>query len=759
MPPQITIRPLPDMDSFVNGCYGLEPCSVRGIVQVIHDARYPLKVSSLVVKLVARSICNYAPTVDAHEVIHRERLLVNADAPLLTAQETLPPESRIDIPFQINLPEPDHQSEIVRMAIRVANLLPPSHVCIGRSNVGTAYEARSVYTLVAELTEPATLLSFQRVRSAQVDIHPFVVYDPRLLPALIQPDSKRWRSAPGDSPIEYEVEISATTLGPGDTFRLAYRLAVAREEAARGVRIKKVSLLIKEHRGVGTMGSRLVRSSVEVVRWDMDEGPPQSARAGGGEMELADLKPRRKTAEGFSGYVPAARPPSASASSATSSIFPQIPAFGGDEVPTPISATPTLATPTASASSSTAALVTPIRHSSAPSRATAITMEGSTSTAPVLAPTADFTDPLSHPLETSPTVPFSSVLPSFPLRTESTSSAPEAPSTPFMTPSLSSSSSSSAFPVLEPSPEPASSSALPQAPDTSLPLAPDTPPIARHRPAARPRITTAQSSPVAGSSVLAPPPPPSSVSRASARRLHTFADSWSAGPGGDGLYVERSAEFAVPTRGSFTPTTPRASDPSLVLPPLRPGPQAAVEVRHTFQVRVELSTINKTIVMECGCVLASVGRGECERVLEETPDLMPSLDYDKIFGNDVWVPPYESEDPMERERVVEWARERDREEEERRRRVENERLREEEDRRRVSLVDSGSLEEELESPGGLSSAGVSTRGAGERVDLIVPIKEPIPNAAASPILRGMLEEAMFSSLDGEVGASEPPPYG
>ncbi|KAJ3206013.1 hypothetical protein HDU67_008515 [Dinochytrium kinnereticum] len=462
MAPVITIHPLPDSESFVYGNYGLEPCTVRGIVRVVHDSRYPLKINYLKVKLKGELKCTYMTSPDAHDITHRSKVLVAEEAPLLTSPETLPPESQLDIPFQINVPDPDHQSEILRTAVRVANLLPASYELIAKTGSGVPFDARAVYSVVGEMEEAATMFSFAKVRSGSIQVEPFLVYDPRLLPLLIQPDSKRWRSAPGESPIEYEVELSATALGPGDIFRLAYRLAVAREDAVKGVRIKRVSLLIKEHRTLGTQLMRsIVRNSIEIVRWDFDEGPPPRNLTGSGgeerEIELGELKPRRKTAGGFAGYTPI---PTASSSSSTSTAIPSRTSSGGRRI------------------------------------------------------------------------------------------------------------------------------------------------------------------------------------------AYRFADSWSSGPGGDGLYVERDVELKVPSRGNFAPTS-RPADPSLVIPVRQVGPVwAHVEVKHTMQVRVELSVINKTVVMECGCVMGSVGREECERVLEESVEIMPTLDYDKIFGNDVWVPPYEVEDPV-----------------------------------------------------------------------------------------------------------------
>ncbi|KAJ3307205.1 hypothetical protein HDU76_004673 [Blyttiomyces sp. JEL0837] len=70
-----------------------------------------------------------------------------------------------------------------------------------------------------------------------------------------------------------------------------------------------------------------------------------------------------------------------------------------------------------------------------------------------------------------------------------------------------------------------------------------------------------------------------------------------------------------------------------------------MEIKHSFQVRLEFKNVEKPIIHECYCTLTSVGRADCEVLLDDYPELMPSLDYDKLFGNDVWLPQYTPEDP------------------------------------------------------------------------------------------------------------------
>jgi hypothetical protein len=93
-----------------------------------------------------------------------------------------------------------------------------------------------------------------------------------------------------------------------------------------------------------------------------------------------------------------------------------------------------------------------------------------------------------------------------------------------------------------------------------------------------------------------------------------------------------------PERGSFAPTTQKPLDPSLVIPTTQKGPIAFVEIKHSLQVRIELRGLFTPITLECACHLASVSRRDCENVLDEFPGIMPSLDYEKLFGDAVWLP-------------------------------------------------------------------------------------------------------------------------
>ncbi|KAJ3254956.1 hypothetical protein HK104_007182, partial [Borealophlyctis nickersoniae] len=170
------------------------------------------------------------------------------------------------------------------------------------------YEGHTVYEITAELVEQPSAFSLFRgtPRRATVALTPFRVYDPRLVPGLLHHDIRRWRSAPGATPCEYDLEVGATVMGPNDHLRFAYRIIVASESARKGVRLKKVTLTLREHHTVGEArcgdGSNelptdrkgvRVRGTIELLKWEQAETAPEPEE---GTFELAELAPRGKSA-------------------------------------------------------------------------------------------------------------------------------------------------------------------------------------------------------------------------------------------------------------------------------------------------------------------------------------------------------------------------------------------------------------------------------------------------------------------------------
>ena len=82
-------------------------------------------ISSLKIRLLGLTSLIYPDGIDSFETIKREKIHVKIEETLLCS-ETLPPECQLDIPFEFNLPESDSPSELMRTAVRIANLFPPS---------------------------------------------------------------------------------------------------------------------------------------------------------------------------------------------------------------------------------------------------------------------------------------------------------------------------------------------------------------------------------------------------------------------------------------------------------------------------------------------------------------------------------------------------------------------------------------------------------------------------------------------------------
>ncbi|KAJ3332376.1 hypothetical protein HDU76_000412 [Blyttiomyces sp. JEL0837] len=493
-------------------------------------------------------IMDWNPAIsESLDLTHREKILVSVTETLLLS-ETLHAQSQLDIPFQLFLPDPSPTlSELLRFAIRIANLLPPSsslHGTMGGTSNGPPFLAKTSYTITAELHEPPTFfsLSSDPCTIASIDIDPFIIHDPRTIPLILQPDAKRWRSAPGDWPLEFEIEISATTLGPGDPFYFLYRLAVARRAAAKGIRVGKVSLVLREHRTVGTAGwgHRVVRGSAEILRWDFDEfaapvvgGGANSGSGGRGRenedeaaarrgdfVELNELRPRRKLADGMTSYI------SRASVAAAGDVMYEHQRFGGGF------------TPQGSPALTPRGLTT------------------NTATAQNTQPQQTLHHRVSHQ--------------SLPLP----SHQPRDPPSPNFA-----GATGAAGRLLQRDWDDDDTSSVTTTTST---------------------MTTATTL----SHVLPPPhDPPSTGARTQQqqqqqqqlRQQHRsgpapFADGWSGGPGGDGLYVENEVLLHAPQRGGYTPSSPRPSDPSLLYPSLNPPgtPVAHVEVKHSLQVRIQL---------------------------------------------------------------------------------------------------------------------------------------------------------------------------
>ncbi|KAJ3275152.1 hypothetical protein HDV01_001291 [Terramyces sp. JEL0728] len=123
-------------------------------------------------------------------------------------------------------------------------------------------------------------------------------------------------------------------------------------------------------------------------------------------------------------------------------------------------------------------------------------------------------------------------------------------------------------------------------------------------------------------------------------------------PKGDGIYAEHEAYIQLPSYGGFVPTTARPVIPSddHICKEIRPR-SAFVQVRHVISVSIELRFADR-ITIDGGCYLADVGKKECEIMLEREVEIMPTLDYNKVIGLEVWVPEYQEKDEYLKDQVT-----------------------------------------------------------------------------------------------------------
>ncbi|TPX72135.1 hypothetical protein SpCBS45565_g00735 [Spizellomyces sp. 'palustris'] len=337
MPTTIAILPLPDTNNLLQGFYGIEQCSVRGLVRISHEPGFasltrrtgPLRIQSMSITLSGVALCLYTDISEGLDVTKREHVLLFKTVDLLTEIEVVLPGTVLEIPFDVPFP-PDPDPATLPPpppgTTPSPHLLPPSSAFLGRQSGGVnTYQGRVTYEVTATLTEvvggafSSIFGAVPTTRTATASLHPFQVYDPRLLPTLLHPDIRRWRSAPGAVPVEYDIEVGSVAMGPGDPLRFAYRVVVASESARKGVRLKKISLVLREHHVVGEQrcqgrvddpefpierkGTK-VKGTTELLRWEQTEQLPE---ASDGEFELSHI-PRKETIRSPSEKSPLPRP-------------------------------------------------------------------------------------------------------------------------------------------------------------------------------------------------------------------------------------------------------------------------------------------------------------------------------------------------------------------------------------------------------------------------------------------------------------------
>ncbi|RKO90318.1 hypothetical protein BDK51DRAFT_38282 [Blyttiomyces helicus] len=298
--PIISLLPLPTTDTILHGHPGLTPLAARGLLRLQAPLKRSLTISSLRILVTATLWTSFSDRPDVVDGSRRERVYINECCELLRG-EVVPQAAVVEIPWDIEILPGEEGGELGVGVGPSPWLFPPSANVVGRSAYsGQPYEAHMVYKVTAELLETPSPFSLwaPTPRRCTADLHPYRVFDPRLLPGLLHPDVRRWRSAPGATPVEYDVEVGAIVMGPGDPLRFAYRIVVASDAARRGVRLKRISLALREHHLVGeqrcvapgsggvVLGQR-VKGTVDLVRYESMEQLPVAEE---GTFELAELR-------------------------------------------------------------------------------------------------------------------------------------------------------------------------------------------------------------------------------------------------------------------------------------------------------------------------------------------------------------------------------------------------------------------------------------------------------------------------------------
>lgn len=276
-----TIVPLLDSGGWIHGYLGLEAASIQG--RLVFHSKKPVHIDRIQICLLGRSAIDYMHRDTLSNEWHSKYLLYDKiDIPV--SNHT----SHLDMPFAFNLP-PDfpYDQEISDSIISPGLLLPPP-ICLNGMDIhGYPWSANIQYQIEAKIIIPGKIFKYWiRENTYTCEINPFLVYDPRLIPHLLHPEVKRWRSAPA-SIIEYDVEVGNTVLGPNDFLNFGYRLQVPFDASKKGIRIKQIDLVLIQtiilgrivYKHIAELGSedvhlvdrhvyKTTKSSQDVLKWE-----------------------------------------------------------------------------------------------------------------------------------------------------------------------------------------------------------------------------------------------------------------------------------------------------------------------------------------------------------------------------------------------------------------------------------------------------------------------------------------------------------
>ncbi|KAJ3256856.1 hypothetical protein HK103_005100 [Boothiomyces macroporosus] len=332
----VTILPLPGTDSLLEGYYGLEECQVRGIVR-IHCSTV-LEIHSLSVSISGTIETRFSDVLQTFDGNYRIKTLFLESVCLLDDFTLEPTSAYLDIPFVLTIP---HHDPITPGFGPCSQLFPPSSTVLGGSGL-SKYTGKTYYTVTAQLAKPSAFPWINNIIKTEVKLSPFYVYDPRLIPLLLHPEERRWKSHVGATPLEYDIEVGSSVYGPGDKIRFAYRMLVNSEAAMRGVRILRVNFALKEVHTVGEDRCcarddldfpiwghgrpTRVRGSTEIVRWHRTEYSPSAESSTSYEQYFRNMS-RSGKYDGLA--IPDRVYPKGDGIYAEHEAYIQLPSYGG----------------------------------------------------------------------------------------------------------------------------------------------------------------------------------------------------------------------------------------------------------------------------------------------------------------------------------------------------------------------------------------------------------------------------------------------
>ncbi|KAJ3307434.1 hypothetical protein HDV03_000082 [Kappamyces sp. JEL0829] len=280
---KITLLPLPGATSFLNGKYGIELCLVQGLIRIHFDDKVNI---SLSLSLSGLLHSQFWDSLNQFDTVSRKKILFDQKLELLSNVELEPGQGWIDIPFEIPVPLHD---PITHGFGPCSQLLPNTCQVFGKNGYHS-FRGETYYLLSCFVSTPSSIPWMHSTVKQELKIQPFPIWDPRLIPILLNPEERRWKSHIGAAPLEYDIEISNGVFGPGDTINFGYRMLVNGDHARRGVRIKQISFVLKETTIVGEdrccarddldgatwrHGRPMrVRGAREILRWSQQEYPP-----------------------------------------------------------------------------------------------------------------------------------------------------------------------------------------------------------------------------------------------------------------------------------------------------------------------------------------------------------------------------------------------------------------------------------------------------------------------------------------------------